>query len=129
MRRFGFDNSELEKIKTLAEAKRLEKILESNIQGIRYVSDWCQLAGISKSKLTIIIKSTYKLSPKKHLMLFRFQKIKKMVTEDPQVPAKIVASFVGLETEQSLYKFLSRNFSTSFTSLRNKILTQLFLEY
>lgn len=129
MRRFGFDNRELNELKSLIEAKRVERVLSKNLKSIRHVNDWCSFANISKTKLYKITKYKYKLTPKRHLMLFRFHKIKALILEDPTVSAKIVAYKVGLDNEQSLYKFLIRNFETNFTSLKTSILTQLFVDY
>lgn len=100
------------------EAARVCKILEEELAEIRYVKDWAVQAGCSCKKLQRMIQATFGISAKEKLKVVRFNAIKQTLIEEPDSTSYAVAVMVGLKNEREAYKFLSRNFDTSFSELK-----------
>lgn len=108
----------------MVEANRVCEILEDEIAEIRYVKDWATRAGYSRKKLQRIVMTYYGITAKEKLKQYRFEAIKKAIKETPSITSYAVAIKTGLKNEQELYKFLNRNFNTSFSALRQWFLTR-----
>lgn len=102
-------------------AEEARQILADEIEEIRHVKQWAEKAGYSVSKLQRIIFHYYGMTAKEALKLIRYKKIIKLIKEDPSVTSYNVALSTGLKNEQDLYKFLKRNFNTSFTEIREDV--------
>ena len=102
-------------------AEEARQILTDEIEEIRHVKQWAEKAGYSVSKLQRIISHYYGMTAKETLKLIRYKRIIKLIKEDPSVTSYNVALNTGLKNEQDLYKFLKRNFNTSFTEIREDV--------
>jgi len=110
---------------TLAEkAEESVQILVSEIAGIRSVQQWAKSCYVSRSGLKKRINEAYGRYPKSILREIRFETICLLIFEKGQMAAsKDVAIKSGLgPSSDALYKFLSRNFDTTFTDLKSEIL-------
>lgn len=105
----------------MCEARRLCKILEIELVDIRYVKEWAARSGCSKKKLQRIIKAYYGITAKEKLKLTRFNAIKQILREEPDITSYGLAVSVGLKNEQIVYKFLNRNFDTSYRELKSEV--------
>lgn len=105
-------------------AERAYHILNDNIEIIRNVNHWAELAGFSRGWMWKCIKMHYGKTPNILLRDTRFQKIKNVILEHPNASAKLVASMVAPWTEAHLYNFLHRHYNKNFTILRFEVLNQ-----
>ncbi|MTI86964.1 MAG: AraC family transcriptional regulator [Balneolaceae bacterium] len=116
------NKKEINEKRKIEEAKRAVYILEHKIHEIRYVKDWALIFGCSKTKLNNLITIQFCVSPKVMMKQVRFERIKDTIKKDPSLCSFAVADQCGLLNEKTLYQFLSRNFETSFSNLRFKLL-------
>lgn len=116
------NKKEIKRRLALREAQNAALILKSSITDIRHVQDWALKVGCSKTKLNRLITKYYGVSPKTLMMLIRLECIMKTIKENPETCCYAVATECGLGNEKVLYQFLSRNFDTSFSDLRIKVL-------
>jgi len=100
------------------EAEEALNVLNANIDKIRYVKEWANLSGCSKSKLNNIIKTIYHVTPKELLRKERLKKIEEVIIAHPKMTSYAVAVECGLRNDKNLYKFLKINFDTTFTDLK-----------
>lgn len=113
---------ELKKKIRVIEAENAVQILKENIANTRHVKVWALHAGCSKTKLNQLMTIQFKLTAKAVLKNTRLEAIKETIAADLDLGSYAVACECGLQNEQELYKFLTRNFETSFTELRAEIL-------
>ena len=104
------------------EAHKACRILEEEIANIRYVQDWAAKAGCSKKKLQRLIKACFGIAAKQKLKKIRFKVIQQTIQEQPDITSYALAKKVGLESEQIVHQFLSRNFETNFSNLKVEVL-------
>lgn len=105
--------------------KKVVRVLLEEIASIRYVKQWAKEANVSRSWLKKKMKTTYDKPPKIILREVRFEVITFLIL-DKGVEAGsycvAIESGVG-KTSDSLYKFLSRHYDTTFTQFKEKVLT------
>lgn len=97
-------------------------ILQSRIDKIRYVHDWAKETGYSTSKLCGLIKKYHKQNAKEVLRRVRYERVLKLLKNNPQITSYSVAVDCGLSNEHSLFKFLNRNFNTTYSELKSEVL-------
>jgi AraC-like DNA-binding protein len=105
-------------------AEESVQILVQEIAGIRSVKQWAESCYVSRSGLKKRMNKAYGRYPKSILREIRFETICLLITEKGQLAASTeVALESGLgPSSDALYKFLSRNFETTFTDLKSEIL-------
>lgn len=113
---------EKKRIRQRKEAEQAVRVLKKEIEHIRYVKDWAILAKCSKTKLNQLMKTRFGVTAKTILKNTRLEVIKETIAENPDLGCYAIACECGLNNERELYKFLNRNFETSFTDLRFDIL-------
>jgi methylphosphotriester-DNA--protein-cysteine methyltransferase len=116
------NNFEKKQIRQRIEAEQALRLLKKEIANIRYVKDWAKLVNCSKTKLNQLMKFRFGVTAKTMLKNTRLETIKETIKEHPDYDCFAVAKENGLPNECELYKFLSRNFETSFTELRFELL-------
>ena len=116
------NKKEIRRKRNFREAEIALQILDQKITSIRYVQDWALILGCSKTKLTRLITTHYKMSPKDLMKQVRLERIRKTIKENPEFGSYAVADECGLPNDKVLYQFLNRNFETSFSDLRFEIL-------
>lgn len=99
-------------------------LLVREIAGIRSVKQWAESCYVSRSGLKKRMNVVYGRYPKSILREIRFETICLLISEKGRMAASIdVALESGLgPSSDALYKFLSRNFNTTFTDLKSEIL-------
>jgi len=110
------------RIRQKIEAEKALWVLKKEIERVRYVKDWAVLAKCSKTKLNQLMKIQFGITAKTVLKNTRLEMIKETITKHPEYGCFAVAKENGLCNEKELYKFLNRNFETSFTELRFELL-------
>lgn len=105
-------------------ARRALAVLKNNLEEIGSVCDWLERMNYSRSRFYSKFEAHFEAQPKVVLRAIRYRHIQKLVHEFPNATSYGVAQEVGLKNEQSLYLFLSRNFDTNFTELREKVLNE-----
>ena len=105
-------------------AEESVQILVKEIAGIRSVKQWAESCYVSRSGLKKRMNAVYGRYPKSILREIRFETICLLISEKGPMAASIdVALESGLgPSSDALYKFLSRNFDTTFTDLKSEIL-------
>lgn len=99
------------------------ELLKSEIQFIPDVQTWASVAGFSREWLYKSIKIIHDLSPKVILREIRYEKIIVLIKKkDINASCYCVAVESGLKDGKALSKFLSNNFNTNFTILKQKVL-------
>jgi len=100
------------------------QILVKEIDGIRSVKQWAESCYVSRSCLKKRMNAVYGRYPKSILREIRFETICLLISERGPMAASIdIALESGLgPSSDALYKFLSRNFDTTFTDLKSEIL-------
>ena len=107
-------------------AERALQVLAGEIANIRYVKDWADKAGYSQPILNELVKNQFGLHSKQLLKEVRYDKICKLIEEDPNITSYSVACSTGLNDEQGLFKFLKRHFNTTYTEIRYEVLLKHF---
>jgi len=105
-------------------AEESVQLLVKEIAGIRSVKQWAESCYVSRSGLKKRMNAVYGRYPKSILREIRFETICLLISEKGPMAASIdVALESGLgSSSDALYKFLSRNFDTTFTDLKSEIL-------
>ena len=105
-------------------AEESVQILVKEIAGIRSVKQWAKSCYVSRSCLKKRMNEVYGRYPKSILREIRFETICLLISEKgPMAASMDVAIESGLgPSSDALYKFLSRNFDTTFTDLKSEIL-------
>lgn len=105
-------------------AEESVQILVNEIAEIRSVKQWAEFCFVSRSCLKKRMNEVYGRYPKSILREIRFETICSHISEKGPMAASIdVAVESGLgPSSDALYKFLSRNFDTTFTDLKSEIL-------
>jgi|GEM_PF-3436400 len=105
-------------------AEESVQILVKEIAGIRSVKQWAESCYVSRSCLKKRMNDVYGRYPKSILREIRFETICLLISEKGLMAASMdVAIESGLgPSSDALYKFLSRNFDTTFTDLKSEIL-------
>jgi methylphosphotriester-DNA--protein-cysteine methyltransferase len=103
----------------------LVELLEQNLEYIPNVGAWADEACISYSWMKRQLKQRYRLTPKQIMRQARYEKILLLIEEygwDAGSQCIAIESGVG-KTSDSLYKFLNRHYGTTFSKLREEVLT------
>jgi hypothetical protein len=106
-------------------AEKVVRTLIEEIDSIRYVKQWAKEANVSRSWLKKKMKTTYDKPPKIILREVRFEVITFLIMgKGVEASSLCVANESGVgKTSDALYKFLSRHYETTFTRLKEKVLT------
>ncbi|NBC03968.1 MAG: hypothetical protein GVY20_09725 [Bacteroidetes bacterium] len=107
-------------------AGKVVRILIREIDSIRYVKQWAKEANVAQSWLKKEMKTTYDKPPKIILREVRFEIIVFLIIKNgAEVTSLIVALESGVgETSDALYKFLKRHYNTTFSDLKEFLLTE-----
>jgi len=101
------------------------QILVKEIAEIRSVKQWAESCYVSRSCLKKRMNKVFGRYPKSILREVRFEFICLLISEKGAMAASInIAIESGLgNSSDALYKFLTRNFDTTFSELKHNILT------
>lgn len=101
------------------------RLLICNISEIRYIKNWADRAFISTVWLNKIIKKVYNKNPKEILCEVRFEVIVYLIDKHGwDVGSISIAIDSGKgHTSDALYKFLKRSYGTTFSKLKEEVLS------
>lgn len=122
IREYIMNKEEKRKLLMKREAIKAVELLKNDIGHVRYVKDWAMLAGCSKTKLNQLIKEEYSVTAKAMMKKIRLEAIETAIMEHPSLGSYGIAQEAGLGSEQDIYRFLNRNFDTTFTDLQFDLL-------
>lgn len=103
-------------------AEQALQLLAKEIAHIRYVKDWADKTGYTQSILNELVKRHFRSNSKQVLKEVRYNKICKLIEDDPNITSYSVACSSGLNDEQGLFKFLKRHFDTTYSEIRYEVL-------
>lgn len=107
-------------------AEQALQVLAREIAQIRYVKDWADKTGYTTSILNELVKRYFRTNSKQVLKEVRYNKICKLIEDDPNITSYSVACSCGLNDEQGLFKFLKRHFDTTYSEIRYEVLLKHF---
>lgn len=107
-------------------AEQALQVLAKEISSIRYVKEWAKEAGCTQSILNYLVKRYFRVNSKQLLKEVRYNKICKLIEENPNITSYSVACSCGLNDEQGLFKFLKRHYNTTYSDIRYEVLLKHF---
>ena len=110
---------------TWNKAEKAVGVLAAGIKEIRNVQDWAEKACMSPDWLRKTLRRTYHKSPKQILREVRFETVVRLIeVQSWEASADGIAIDSGIgDTCKALHKFLKRHYGTTFTELREEVLT------
>jgi AraC-like DNA-binding protein len=103
-------------------AEQALQVLARDIAHIRYVKDWAHKSGYTQNILNELVKRYFRSNSKQLLKEVRYNKICRLIEDDPNITSYAVACSCGLSDEQGLFKFLKRHFDTTYSEIRYEVL-------
>ena len=98
------------------------EVLKHNVEQIANVTVWAEWMGYSRSYFSTCFTESFGETPSECLCRVRYKRLHKLILRYPYKTSRAIASELGLQDEQAMYKFLNRHYDTNFTEVRDKLL-------